>query len=610
MPNLTVPRGPDDPIRQRPIDTPRVRNAFSAENFGGGPARAAAFREAQGISQDGAQIVEEARKRQFILRMDEEKRAIDEWELSTLHDPEKGAVAKKGRDVFGLDKQVIEQFDQFTQDRESGLSTDEERMAFRQAIGQRRGHVQGWLKDHIGRQMKVYEAQEFEAGTENAKRMGSLSEQEAAKQLPYLRGLLLTQAKAQGWGPEITSKVLRDQESDLHIRVIRRKIDAEDYAGAQTYFDANRGRMLDEDAQAIERPLKIGIRNRSALEHADQIMNSGEIEAVDLGAGKRVRKEVTLEEAIEKTKEIEDLELRKQTQHELIRINSVRKAAQEDQREADVEAAFSAVERREKVPVDVLARLGVTDRQRILSLEREILKAQDRVSDENILLAFHEQTPEQMASLRSSDLLFLREKLSKKDYEQAKELVLSSKRDANKPNTSALSVTDKNSMLDGAGLTLDIQTGKTAKKGVEAMNKAKKIARAAALVEFSSAVASSGKRFTSEEQQAIFRGIAERKSQSLLREVITNKQTVPLFGSDTTKRIGDLDQKDFEDNDWSITGEDKKRIERVSGSVANWKSLPESQRTIRMNMAAVAVAQDQSDEFLSQVLDGTRTWPW
>jgi hypothetical protein len=356
MPNLTVPRSPDDPIRQRPIQTPTVRNAFSAENFGGGHARAAAFREAQGISQDGAQIVEEARKRQFILRMDEEKRAIDEWELATLHDQEKGAVAKKGRDVFGLDKQVMEQFDQFTKDRESGLSTDEERMAFRQAIGQRRGHVQGWLKDHIGRQMKVHEAQEFEAGAENAKRMGALSEQEAAKQLPYLRRLLLTQSKAQGWGPEITSKVLRDQESDLHTRVIRRKIDAEDYAGAQTYLEANRGRMLDDEAERIASILKRG----SILGEAQRIrdlallpMSQAYVAREGEDAIREIPAPKNLKEAIERGRQMtegKEPELQKAVDHQIT-------AEWELRQRAEKEAYLELVEQ----ATEIVAKTGKTD---------------------------------------------------------------------------------------------------------------------------------------------------------------------------------------------------------------------------------------------------------
>jgi hypothetical protein len=336
MPNLTVPRSPDDPIRQRPIQTPTVRNAFSAENFGGGPARAAAFREAQGISQDGEEIVKEAKKRQFILRMDEEKRAIDEWELSTLHDQEKGAVAKKGRDVFGLDKQVTDQFEQFVKDRRAGLSTEAERDAFDLAITTRRSHVQGWLKDHIGRQMKVYEAQEFEAGAENAKRMGALSEQEAAKQLPYLRRLLLTQSKAQGWGPEITSKVLRDQESDLHTRVIRRKIDAEDYAGAQTYLDANRGRMLDEEAEHIASLLKRG----SILGEAQRIRDLAFLpmsQAYVVREGEDAIREIpapkNLKEAIERGRKMtegKEPELQKAVDHQITAEWELRQRAEKE----------------------------------------------------------------------------------------------------------------------------------------------------------------------------------------------------------------------------------------------------------------------------------------
>lgn len=347
MPNLTVPRGPDDPVRQSPIQTPTVRNAFSAENFGGGRSRAAAFQEAQGISQEGAQIVEEARRRQFILRMDEEKRAIDEWELATLHDMEKGAVSKKGRDVFGLDKQVTEQFDRFVQDREQGLSTDEERIAFRQAVTQRKAHVQGWLRDHIGRQVKVYEAQEFDSGIENAKRMGSLSDDQAAKQLPYMRGLLLTRAKAEGWGPEVMAKELRDHQADLHARVVRRKIDMGDHAGAQAYLEANKGVLADD----VE--LASLVKRKSILGEAQRIRDdvfTSKLEGYSVREGEDAVREVpaarTLKEAIERGRKAtdgKDPELQKAVDHQITAEWELRERAEKEAYNAMVDEATQIV---------------------------------------------------------------------------------------------------------------------------------------------------------------------------------------------------------------------------------------------------------------------------
>lgn len=604
---LQIPRSQGPSVDPSIAPNVRVRPTMDISNFGGGRAIDGAFNQARGLSQD----VQAIAFREEMRAQEAQANEID-VELGKLENQSREQLyAVQGGKALEAHSKMLEDYDKSSQEILKRATSSQVREKVGLAAERRRIALEGTTKGYVRGQMLRHEEEQVEAKVNNETESAWQAYKDPVRVQMALKeqASTLTRYGVFSNKPKefIDAKILA-AGSRVHRGVVSRLIQDGSSAEAQAYLEANKQGFTGADLVAVQGPLKMAALNQGALANADRIMNSGEREAVDFAAGKFITKEVGLDEAIEKSKEIEDLELRKQTQHELIRLDALRKGARQAAYESDVESAFSSVEKREKVPVEVLSRLKVTDRQSILSLERQIAKAEDRESDEDLLLAFHEQSPQEMAAMQASDLLAMRGKLSKKDYDQARELVLSEKRNAAKPDTTSakLDITEMNARMNEAGLVLPPSTGKKKSKSETAVDSAKKAARSSALVEFRSLIAS--KKLTVPEQQEAFDEIVKRKAAHLLVEF---KVENDYFDFDSiVKKAEELEPSDFEDDDWEIPSEVRKRIDVASKSVPNWDSIQASEKTVRVNMAYVATAQGQSEEFVAEVLAGTKSWPW
>ena len=91
------------------------------------------------------------------------RRQVDEWERTTVHDPEKGAVALKGKQAFDLPKMLPAAFDKFADQVAAGLTTNRQRQAFEQLRESRRERLGSWADGHAFKQREAYNLGEFEA---------------------------------------------------------------------------------------------------------------------------------------------------------------------------------------------------------------------------------------------------------------------------------------------------------------------------------------------------------------------------------------------------------------------------------------------------------------
>jgi hypothetical protein len=612
---LNIPRSNLPNVGQAPAQLPRVRPSMEAANFGGGEAVSNALGQARGLAGDVAGIAyQEERRAQDALFNDVST------ELTKLAESHRDNLYKvRGGGALEAQQKMLADYDKAASEvmkRAGNAPMVKDRL--KGEADRRRIALEGTTNSYVRGQALEYEEEKafskVSALGDSAIKSGDPTEIKMAltDQFNTLNSYALNSGKSKEWLDARVSV----ETSRVHQGVISNLVSAGRTKDARDYFEANKSGLLGSAIGPIQNTLKVAALQSNALYEANRIMESGEIEAVDLEAGKHIRKEVALDEALEKAKEIEDLELRKQTQHELVRLDGLKRAAREQRYQADVESSLLAVERGEKIPVEVLARLGVTDRQRILSLEREKAKGVDRESDLDILNAFWEQSPEEIASMQSSDMLALREKLSKKDYEDVKAEILSQKGDAAKPSTRApkIDYSEMRDILDEGGLAPDkLSTAERKKKDLTNFEEAKVRARASARNEFHEAVraaAAAGKPISPVDQQKLLGEIVKRKAGHLIQTFNTNKQTVPFVGSNTIKKAGELELTDFEDDDWEIPGEVTKKVDGIAKTIGNWASEPMSVKTMRTNMAYVAMAQGQSDAFIEEILRGTRRWPW
>ncbi len=593
-----------------PIVAPRVRSAPPPDP-GGGRAADRAYGQARGLAGDVSEIAlrEEmkAQEAQFNELASRAEKAAFDRQLALSKVQRKGALQASQEAMRDYDKDL------------EGIHGEASSPLIRQRLAAHSERtklgLQKFASAHAHNEMEQYAKESYAALKEDLFNTGVNSQDGLVRAMKYdeMMGAIKRNGASNGLAPEVIKVEMARDASAFHAGVTQTMIAQGKDREARDYFMANKDDMIPADIVRLEPRVKIAAMQNEALSLADQIMNSGENVAVDFEKGKFVKGPVTLEQAIEKSKDIEDLELRKQTQHELTRIYGINKMAEAQGYQDAVEAAYTAVEKGEKVPVELLARLNTTDRQRIKILESRIGDHETTEEGQQLLFDFNDQSPEEMAKMQPSDMLLLKKELSNEAYKRVEKAVLDAKQDAAKPDTRIprLDHAELRFRMDEAGLGLDTLTATQKKnKQLSAFEDAKKRARSSAFVEFRSALASSEKRLSIPEQQTLFDEIVKRKAGHLLQTYNVNQAEFfnPFRG--TIRRGGELEQSDFEGGDWEFPGEVTQKLDSISALLPNWSSLPTTVKTMRKNMAYVAQSQGQSDEFITGVLKGERTWPW
>ena len=601
--NLPQSQGPS----VNPTVAPRVRPPSLNPDPGGGRAAERAYGQARGLADDvsGIAVREEmkAQEAQFNELASRAEKAALERQLALSKVQGKGALLAS--------HEALRDFDKDLEGIQGEASSDMIRERLAAHSDRTRMSLRKWAEPYAHNEMEKYAKAQYMGLKENLFNSAVKSGGDPlviAIKYDEMMGAIKRNGQANGLPPEAIKAEMDQDSSALHSGVIQQFLAQGQDLQAKNYFDANKDDMLPADTIRLEPRVKLASMNQEALSLADQIMNSGENVAVDFEKGKFLKGEVTLEDAINKSKDIEDLELRKQTQHELTRIYGINKMAEAQGYQDAVEAAYTAVEKGERVPVELLARLNTTDRQRIKILEAN----QDRESNRDLLFAFNEQSPDEMAAMQPTDLLSLRGQLSKKDFAEVEDAILKAKRDSKKPDSSnpKIDYTEMRLRMDDAGLGVDKLTESEKKnKKLTTFEDAKKQARSSAFVEYRNTIASLGKKLSIPEQQALFDEIVKRKAGHLLQTFKVDDDYFDM--DDVIKRSGELEASDFESDDWETPSDYSKKIEGITKvGVPNWDSLSDSMKTIRKNMAHVAIAQGQSDTFVTEVLNGTRHWPW
>lgn len=188
----------------------------------------------------------------------------NQWEAENIHDPEKGAKARLGKDAFGLEKSVPESFDRFRDQVSKGLTTNRQRAAVGKLLESRRDQVATWAAGHVGEQRRVYEDGAAEAAiVSSIERVGldpNTLEGELRNQSLAIKARLTKRGRA----PEEIDVAVRGLQTTMHGSVVDGMIARGQYDAARAYFDKNTAAF---GAKADE----YGRRTIAAVEHAEAV---------------------------------------------------------------------------------------------------------------------------------------------------------------------------------------------------------------------------------------------------------------------------------------------------------------------------------------------------
>lgn len=242
-----------------PRSTPRTRPGIVRGDSGEATSRALgglgrSLVEAGERFQDGA---DEAAVQDAQVR-------FNQFEAERIHDPEKGAKARLGKDAFGLEKSLPEEFDRFRDDVMKGLTSNRARSIVGKIADSRRDQVATWAAGHVGEQRRVYEDGAAEAAiVSSIERVGmdpNTLEQELRNQSLAIKARLTKRGRA----PEEIDVAVRGLQTTMHGSVVDGMIARGQYDAARAYFDKNTAAF---GAKADE----YGRRTIAAVEHAEAV---------------------------------------------------------------------------------------------------------------------------------------------------------------------------------------------------------------------------------------------------------------------------------------------------------------------------------------------------
>lgn len=215
----------------------------------------------RGVAKDvqaiGAQ--EKAKADEAVLF--ELREEFNRWEQDHIHDAQKGAINKRGRDAFELPDTLPGAFDAFAGELEKRASNETQKQGLARMRAARREQLGNWINGHVGRERENYYGQRYEADIESSKERAASNYEKpdiVRAEIMVQRQRAMNRMTDLGASPEVIQQELQKHETDTHSRVIERFLANEQDQAAATYYKAV-GERMDPDARTnIEKALAEG----------------------------------------------------------------------------------------------------------------------------------------------------------------------------------------------------------------------------------------------------------------------------------------------------------------------------------------------------------------
>jgi len=246
---------------------PTLQNQVSpdaAPNFQQRPLERTVARDiGQGVSNVGNvlfQVQQEEQRKADRAALVEAKTRLDDAQAALLYDPEKGALAKQGKDAFDLPGQVLPEYEKSASAITQGLKSDRQKRAFSEMYAESRTQLMGDLNRHEFTQREKYYDQTDEAlvaaTIKNAGRNAYRPER-IASELQTQKAVIAGLAKRKGWDSAQTEQQQAEFESKTHEAVVGNFLVDNDYSNARKYLATNALRMDDTAVEQMQRRIAV-----------------------------------------------------------------------------------------------------------------------------------------------------------------------------------------------------------------------------------------------------------------------------------------------------------------------------------------------------------------
>jgi hypothetical protein len=326
MPAVPVSGGPT--VVSGGVPQPRT----APEDFGGG--QAAKPFELSDTTRAATAIYQQQKQDANEIAVTAAAARASAAETNRLWNPQSGAMTRKGLDALQAQDDAQKGFQEDMQDIESGLSNDEQKLAFRRIAAAHGTALNDTLTRHVAQEKETYDTETtngFVTNERNAAIANYTDPQRITESIGNQQAALADYARRTGKPAEWLQQQATQAASDTHVAVIDRLLANEQDTAAQAYRDAHRDQILGSAAAQVDKAVEEG-SSRAASQHAA---------ATILSEGGTLTEQVAKARALaEKDPRVADL-----TEARLRKNDAETKEAAREQAEASMTTAGNILDR-------------------------------------------------------------------------------------------------------------------------------------------------------------------------------------------------------------------------------------------------------------------------
>lgn len=244
-----VPQYDETQVNEAALPGARVSDNTSIETFGGGDNVKRMSQAVKNVSDVATEVGNEYQQRMDQARLLEERRAVNDIENKYRET----VKSRQGRNAFGVDQEVLPEFDKEIEERKKGLANQRQKQAFDQFVLARREGFHDFILGHQSREIDHYEEGEFKANLKSSSDRAISNPEAIHTELEFGRRQIAERAKQKGWGNKETEQLMRAHATDIHTGRIDQFLSQGLDQEAKGYFEAVKGSLDQEQAAKLEK---------------------------------------------------------------------------------------------------------------------------------------------------------------------------------------------------------------------------------------------------------------------------------------------------------------------------------------------------------------------
>jgi hypothetical protein len=234
----------------------------------------------------GTDMADRIQKEQDASAIFAARRQLDDWERTSIYDPQNGAISKKGIDAFDLPNKLPQEFDKFTGQLGESLKSPRQKQAFQELVTSRRAQIGDFAARHATQQRQVYNEGQFNADIDSSlNRSAMLVDSGDMNTAKAEIGLAQTRTtgylRSLGKSEEEIGVAVRNVSSKANVTAINMLLEKDKPMEADAYLKANANSMNVEDLLRAQAAVGKQVDARVGLVTATEIVSNSVLPAVN-----------------------------------------------------------------------------------------------------------------------------------------------------------------------------------------------------------------------------------------------------------------------------------------------------------------------------------------